>query len=156
GFDKPYVQNVSSKEALQRPIGNISFKRSEIINALTQALQIARLPGGVVRMEDLKSPDQESFLAGPGLGDLLRKITDVTPTYRWSIEDGVVNLVPATREPALLNLQLKEFNVGNAQSLYEALNLLLAKPEVQKQIADLKLNTGLNIIVGPVQYTTGS
>lgn len=150
-FDKSYVQSVNSKEALQRPIGSISFKRSEIISALTQALQIARLPGGVVRVEDLNSLDQERFMAGPGLGDLLQKITTVTPTYQWNIEDGVVNLVPVAGEPVLLNLQLKEFNVGNAKTLNEATIQLLAKPEVQKQIADLKLNTGLSVKVGPVQ-----
>ena len=80
--------------------------------------------------------------------EFLNKAVSMNTGYRWIIDDGVINIMPASNEPALLNFRIAEFNADNLTSLDDALNRLLMKPEVQKRVADLKLNTGLEIRAG--------
>jgi hypothetical protein len=82
----------------------------------------------------------------------LRRVLDTMieadPRYRWQAEDGIINLLPADGEPALLGTRISKFRVKDITSALEALSKLLALPEVKKGMEDLHLKPG----IAPISY----
>ncbi len=150
-FDHQSGSKAKPDEALKRRIGNIGNDKAEISGALVRALNNASLPGGIVRGIDLNNEIEQGETSQMTIEGLLNKIVSVNRNYRWLIDDGVINLIPLISEPALLNFKIAEFHADNLSSVEDALNRLLAKPDVQKRIADLNLNTGLEIRAGGVR-----
>jgi hypothetical protein len=150
-FDNHVDGKIKSQEALKRVVGNIGSGRADVSSALVRALINARLPGGIVRGQDLNNEMEQELVSQLTIEGFLDNIVLTNPGYRWVIDDGVINLIPAFNEPALLNFRIAEFNADNLVSLDDALNKLLIKPEIQERIAELNLNTGLEILVGGVR-----
>ena len=69
--------------------------------------------------------------------DTLRSLLDAAlaaePEYTWSVDNGVVNLVPRYREPLFLETAIPKLEISEAATTNEALSQLLAVPEVSKQ-----------------------
>jgi hypothetical protein len=139
-----------SKDVMDRPVSAKSFKDLTTANAFREALSAAGVPGGIVKVsrcdEDLTL--QNWGRLGSSLRDVLDAIVKVDDQYRWQLEDGVVNLLPADDQPALLQVRVKHLLVKNATSVYQAYSKLFALPEVKKAIADLKLNDSFERIQG--------
>lgn len=55
------------------------------------------------------------------------------PQYSWKMNKGVVNLVPRYGEFHLLETIISKLDIENVKTPDEALNRLLALPEVQDQ-----------------------
>ena len=103
-----------------------------------------------------RGPDLDNEIVGESASQmtiegLLNNIISITPGYRWVIDDGVVNLIPAFNEPTILNFIVTEFDADDLISLDDARNRLLEMPALQKRSAELYLNTGLEIRVGGVR-----
>ena len=103
-----------------------------------------------------RGPDLDNEIVGESASQmtiegLLNNIISITPGYRWVIDDGVVNLILAFNEPAILNFIVTEFDADDLISLDDARNRLLEMPALQKHSAELYLNTGLEIRVGGVR-----
>ena len=73
----------------------------------------------------------------------LDTIVEVDPRYRWQVVDQVINLLPAEREPALLQTRIKEFRAENISFAMDTVSPLLALPEVKKAMDDLHLKHGI-------------
>lgn len=142
-------QKPSPQDILSKPVGPITFDSTEPVNAFTAALKAANLPGGVIKIE-APSSLKKTITAGPSVGEALRSIIAIAPQYRWSLENDVINLMPTAGEPSLLSFRIKQFDIDSAISLQSALNKLLTQPELKKRVDELGLNTGLQIMVGPV------
>ncbi|MEK6406177.1 MAG: hypothetical protein AABN34_04360 [Acidobacteriota bacterium] len=77
------------------------------------------------------------------LRQALDTIVENDPRYRWQVVDQVINLLPATGEPVLLQTRIKEFRVENISLAMDTVSPLLKLPEVKKAMDDLDLKHGI-------------
>lgn len=150
-FDNHAYSKIKPQEALKRIVGNIGSGKADAPGALVRALNNTRLPGGIVRGPDLNYEMGQELVSQLTIEGFLDNIVLTNPGYRWVVDDGVINLIPAFDEPALLGVKVAEFSANNLVSLNDALKILLIKPEIQERIAELNLNTGLEIFAGGVR-----
>ena len=150
-FDGHLSDDTKPQEALKRIVGNIGNGKADVESALILALDNARLPGGIVRGPDLDNEIERESASQMTIEGLLNNIVSVTPRYRWVVDYGVINLVPAFNEPAMLSFIVTKFDADDLASLDDARNRLLEMPDLQKRSAELHLNTGLEIRVGGVR-----
>ena len=80
---------------------------------------------------------------GNTLQEVLNDIVTADPSYRWEVENGVVNLLPAKGVPNLLNLQIASYDSGEAWSLATAGAYLLALPQVRKRATVMGFSQGI-------------
>lgn len=144
-----FMRAGKSQEQTTKPLPEVTFVGVDLenvttTNALTTVLSAAHLPGGIVVRSDCNEDSKYSFnLSGVKLKDSLNIIVSTNPQYKRSADRGVVNLVPDTGVPPLLESRIAELNVQNAATLNEALYKLLSMPDVQQHIAVLRLTPGL-------------
>jgi hypothetical protein len=98
---------------------------------------------------DLDEPKQMWGPMQSPLRDVLDAIVYEDSRYRWHLEGGVVNLLPAAGEPALLKIRIPRFRVKHALRAKDALKKLLALDEVKKGMQEHNLKQGLTIIISP-------
>ena len=82
---------------------------------------------------------------GESLAQVLNEMTAVDKSYRWEVQDGVINLLPTAGEPPLLKTQLSEFRIESNSSL-TALSQLKTKPQIRGAMQDLGLQEGITLI----------
>jgi hypothetical protein len=105
------------------------------------ALSAAGVPGGIVLARGWA--DQTKHKWRPSTDSLARTLDSVVtldPEYMWKIEDGVVNLIPARGEPALLDVRIAHFHVKPGTDPRNALQQLLQMPEVRARMRQLNLS----------------
>lgn len=71
--------------------------------------------------------------------DILNSIVSADPRYKWNLENGVINLLPAVGNPSLLDTRLAEFKKENAmtESLFKSLENM---PEVRQRATELGMD----------------
>lgn len=149
GFPAPKkAQENASEDILQRKVPGNELEFHRTTDVFHSSLGRTRLPGGMVRIVDCE-PDTLMQSWKP-LDSPLRQVLDTLvatdPRYRWQMQDGVVNLLPVKGEPPLLQTHLHEYEVEDLSSALEALDRLLALPEVRKRMVDLRLKQGLTLV----------
>ena len=82
---------------------------------------------------------------GESLGQVLNELTAVDKSYRWEVQDGVINLLPTAGEPPLLKTRLDEFKMEST-SAWSALSQLRTTPQIQQAMRGLGLQEGITII----------
>lgn len=99
------------------------------------------IPAGFVPADFGDARDRRDFTpAGMSVRDLLDSIVAADPRYKWGVEDGVVNLLPAAGSPPLLDVRLAEFkSKGHVNKLFRDLE---ENPEVRRRAAELGFHTG--------------
>jgi hypothetical protein len=144
------TQENASEDILQRKVPGSELEFLSTRNVFYSSLWLTHLPGGMATIVDCE-PDtlmQSWKPSNSPLSQVLDTLVATDPRYRWQMQDGVVNLLPAKGEPTLLKTRLNEFDVENVSSAREALTRLLALPEVKKGMRDLHLKPGIAIITG--------
>jgi hypothetical protein len=144
------MQENASEDILQRKVPGSELEFLSTRNVLYSSLWLTHLPGGMATIVDC-GPDtlvQSWRPSNSPLSQVLDTMVATDPRYRWQMQDGVVNLLPAAGEPALLKTRLNEFHVEDISSAREALSRLLALPEVKKGMRDLHLKPGIAIVTG--------
>jgi hypothetical protein len=135
----------AGSEILERKVGLGNLKGITRTDALTRALSSAHVPGGLVNIQNCDQIIKHTLTpSGPLLRDALDAVVAAEPQYKWQLETGVVNVVPAAGGPTLLDLRLNHFKVDDAPVIDSALQVLLAMPEVKARVAELKLGHGMN------------
>ena len=147
------TQEIASEDILQRKVPGNELEFHSTPDVFYASLGRTRLPGGMVRLVDC---EQDTLMqswrpSNSPLSQVLDTMVATDPRYRWQMQDGVVNLLPAAGEPTLLKTRLNEFDLEDIGSVREALARLLALPEVKKGMRDLHLKPGIAIIVGHYQ-----
>lgn len=142
--------STTTEQLLNRQTAEVP-ERSTTRAAFKIALNTASVPGGVIAVPSCDSePVYTLASTSASLRDTLDTVVATDARYSWEIENGVVNLVPRTGTPAFLNQRITEFRVENAETVYEALDRLLALPEVQRSINEL--NLGSRLFRGGIGY----
>ena len=120
-------------------------------DAFLRSLVATRVPGGRVRMLGCESQEAQQEIArlNSTLREVLDSIVSANRLFTWRAENGVINLIPTTGLPPLLETRVNEFRMDKVASTQSALSALLALPEVKNRIAELRLSEGLNLMVVP-------
>lgn len=103
------------------------------------------VPVGIVFSSGIRETRHKFKPSGQKARDVLDSIAAAAPNHKWSIEDGVINLIPEGDYPPLLDYRLSEFNSEHA-STRSILDALENMPEVRTRAAELGFD-------GPQVYT---
>jgi hypothetical protein len=144
------VPQQPSADLLERPVSQLDMTPRPMRETFYLALQSAHVPGGAVILCGCEA--QESLTAIPVVpGTTLREVLDAlvraNPTYRWELDNGVVNLLPAAGEPPLLGVQIPQFHVQGLKSVDSALGQIGQLSQVKKGMANLGLRWGMTPIL---------
>jgi hypothetical protein len=122
-----------------------SFTTPEAFHA---SLSRARVPGGLASVNGCHadSPEKNWNPKGQPLGQVLNEIVSTDRNYKWEIQDGAINLLPAGGEPPLLQTYISEFTIKTKSSL-DALNQLEQRAEVKAAMSNVELKGGLTIVM---------
>ena len=93
---------------------------------------------GVALLPDYQTKIYQLNPQSTRLKDVLDSITVAEPRYKWSVEDGVVNLIPRTIDLPLLDVPINEFQAENSRIEY-LFDKLEAKAEVRQRAEQLNL-----------------
>jgi hypothetical protein len=111
-----------------------------IHSAFRQALSSTSVPGGIILTTNCDEEGEYEFSpSSASLRDTLDAITAADPAYKWSLESGVVNLVPKVDETPLLSVRITKFELNNT-NLDFAADKLFQLPEVKERQAELNLS----------------
>jgi hypothetical protein len=138
---------VSSEEILNVQIDGctdvdnnpISFNNVSMREFLINVHWCSQMPMGAVLLPDNVAKRYDFKPRSLKLKDVLESIAAAEPRYRWSVEDGVINLVPRVGYPALLDIPIGEFRVENSRIEFMFANLE-AMPEVRRRAEELGLH----------------
>lgn len=147
------TQENASKVILQRKVPGTELEFLSTRNVFYSSLWLTQVPGGMATIADCEPETlmQSWKPSNAALSQVLETLVATDPRYRWQMQNGVVNLLPATGEPPLLRIRINEFDVKDIASAREALAALLALPEVKQGMRDLNLKPGIAIITGSSQ-----
>jgi hypothetical protein len=142
--------------ALERPIYEHEGRLHNTPAAFRASIMSARLPGGAaVIVGCQKDAERQWNPQGESLGQVLNEMTAVDKSYRWEVQDGAINLLPAAGEPLLLKTQVGEFKIEST-STWEALNQLKSRPEIRQAKLNLGLKEGITLIMSSSRPTAFS
>jgi hypothetical protein len=129
------------EEFLQRQVSiTLTGQEGTIESAFMRVMADAKAPGGIVTVSRCNEEAKYRFGENTtSLREALDAIVYSDPTNKWENKNGVVNLIPVSNMPALLELRIAEFHVENAKTVLHALDHLLKLPEVRQRIAQLHL-----------------
>src|SRR5438128_1422627 len=119
GFGQKEQQNsMAQSQMLMRKVADGDLAYVTTVQAFSMALQKTNTAGGIVRLSDCQENTvvQKWQPLGATLQDVLDGIAKTDPQYRWDIEDGVVNVLPAGDEPVLLKTHISTFIVKRQAS----------------------------------------
>ncbi len=77
------------------------------------------------------------------LDEKLDLIVQRNPTYRWSDEQGIINLTPDKCFPKLLNVEISNFKIADVNNLNAVMDKILQLPEVKGKLKELNLRQGM-------------
>lgn len=145
-------QAQDSTDILKRQVTTNKSEYQTTHSSFLESLMSARVPGGIVTILNCDNTHPKRQIAfSPGtVRETLDAIVRANPEYRWQVDEGVINLLPATDEPALLKVRINKLKVEDAQSIDRVLDNLLELPEVRTAITNLQLTPGVKLIIGPV------
>jgi len=142
--------------ALERPIYEHEARAHNTPAAFRASIMSARLPGGTAVIVGCQEDAERQWNPqGEPLGQVLNEMTAVDKNYRWEVQDGAINLLPAAGEPLLLKTQVGEFKIEST-STWEALNQLKSRPEIRQAKLNLGLKEGITLIMSSSRPTAFS
>jgi len=135
----PYLRSDrASVDVLQKTISGPALRSAVLTEAFGRTLSAAQVPGGIAVVEGCQEESARDFPPlGPTLQDALTAIQRVVPSYRWRMEDSVVNMTPTDGFPLLLRTLLHEFSSKDANNLTWAASLLVVMPEIRETMSRL-------------------
>lgn len=136
---------------LNRKVELPNLERACLANAAGIALSIAKVPGGIVLTRPCSEEQAKytySFPSPISVHDAMEVFTSSDSSYRWSIDQGVVNLIPQSGSPAILDTHISLFDSGNDTTLAAAADLLLRLPEVRKRAKELRFDEPFSSLQG--------
>jgi len=140
-----------TRNLLNRDIGNIHFDNAAMPFIFNYALIHAVVPGGIVDVGGCPNGPKPAYsfaLIDARLQDVLEAIAKRDLLDRWTVENGVVNLLPVKGTPALLDTRIGKFDSKDAATPSEAATLLAQSPEVERAEERLGLNNPFHIQLG--------
>jgi hypothetical protein len=150
-FPQANRSSSTTDEILGRPMQDTDEHLSTTAQRFIRDLSGVSAPGGLVQVftceADTSKPTPEQL--GASLREALDALVSLDRRYRWQVDDGVINLLPASDQPALLGTQIARFSAKKVLSAREALSHLLALDEMKSAMEKLGLKAGIALFVSP-------
>jgi len=128
----PLTSQTLSKDQLARPV-RVKLDQVNTPDAVAQALLDADVPGGITVLHYCGGfPTRSLKLRSASVRGLLDEVVSADPNYSWRLNEGVVNLIPRYTKLHFLDTRVSKLDLKE-KTPDEALNILLALPEVQSQ-----------------------
>jgi hypothetical protein len=141
----------SDAALLARRVAGLESRQIPLVSTFENALSLAQVPGGLVIVKGCdNAPGAVVTVSGDTLASVLRSVQRADPSYLWTIEDGVLDLLPKRSIPPLLGVKIRTFDVRGAANPSDAANVLFGLPEFREGVARLGL------VQGGVQSFLGS
>jgi hypothetical protein len=122
-----------SRDPLKQPV-RVRLAAANTPDRVAQALMDAEIPGGLALIHYCGGfPEHSLKPATLSLRGLLDAVVSADPQYSWEMDKGVVNLVPRYGAFHVLETRISKLDLENVKTPDEALNRLLALPEVEAQ-----------------------
>jgi hypothetical protein len=140
-------------DLLERLVSESDMTPQPVRQTFSWALQSAQVPGGAVALFGCEAPESVAtipIVAGTPLRAVLDALVGANPGYRWQVDGGVLNLLPAAGEPSLLTTRIPKFHAKGLKSVDEAIGRLEQLPEVKQAMNDLGLKPGIRFWAGPI------
>jgi hypothetical protein len=151
GYASQATSRGPSEQALQRRVGLPELVNLPTTSIVVRGLSTAGVPGGIVKVPACEERARAVFTSqGATLRNVLDSAVSSDPEYLWDVEEGVVNLLPRGGEPSFLKLRVRQFKAEEVGTLNEALDQLLATPEVRRGVQDPAL--GVQVFRGGLGY----
>ena len=130
----PLFSQPRSKDPLAQAV-HVKLDRVNTPDAVSQALLDAGLPGGIAALHYCGGfPTRALKPASISVRGLLDEVVSTDPSYSWRLNDGAVNLTPRYTKIHLLETRVPKLELKQVKTPDEALNMLMALPEVQRQV----------------------
>jgi hypothetical protein len=151
GYASQATPKGQSEQALQRKVTLPELVNLPTTSIIVRGLSTAGVPGGIVKVPACEERPRAVFTPqGATLRNVLDSAVSTDPEYLWDVEEGVVNLLPRGGEPSFLKLRVRRFKAEDVGTLNEALDQLLATPEVRSGVQSLAL--GPQVFRGGLGY----
>jgi hypothetical protein len=144
-------QQPTAADPLERPVSELDMTPRTVRDTFFLALCSAHVPGGcaIVFGCDELQPITVAATSGTPLRQVLDALVRADPRYRWEVDNGVLDLLPAAGEPSLPKTQIPRFQAESVKSVDSAIGQIEQMPEVTQRMADLGLGYGIRSWVGP-------
>lgn len=121
-----------SEDRLAQPV-RVKLDGVNTPDTVAEALYDAAVPGGIAVLHYCGGfPTRSLRPSSPSLRALLDAVVSADPDYSWGVNDGVVNLIPRHIKLQFLDTRVSKLDL-EFKTPDEALNILLALPNVQSQ-----------------------
>jgi hypothetical protein len=140
-----------TQNPLDRNVGNIHFEKVTSSFMFSYALTHAAIPGGIAEIGGCPNEPEPVYsfaFVDVSVRGVLETIAKRDRLDRWTLENGVVNLLPVEGVPALLDTRIAKFDSKDAATPNEAGVLLTELPEVERAARRLGLNNPFHIQLG--------
>jgi hypothetical protein len=90
---------------------DVSVDLGSAQQAFAEVLRSAERPGGMVTLSGCGEPGRSPMYA-PGqssVASALYRLTAVYPEYFWTIQDGVIDLLPKQNQPPVMDVRVQRF-----------------------------------------------
>lgn len=139
------------QELLDRRLGIADMDTETTVNAFVKVLRSTETPGGIAIVPSCGEIVRTNFaLSKPTLQGALESIVASNPQYKWEVQGSAINLLPHGGTHPFLDTPIIKYEVRDAETLDQALNTLLALPEVRKR--ENSLNLGGRLVRGRLGY----
>jgi hypothetical protein len=129
----PLSSRPRSQDPLTQPV-HVNLDGVTTPDAVAQALLETRVPGGITALYYCGGFPTRSFKpSNSSLRAVLDAVVSSDPNYSWRLHDGAVNLVPRNIRINFLETHIPKLELKHVKTPDEALNKLMALPEVQRQ-----------------------
>ena len=133
----------------------LHVKDGTLLEALDRLAKQEAIPiGWEVSQNDVVRHDLNVDLEKAPLKEVLEHVALADPSYRWKLEDGVINFYPAFNRDEglqdLLSVRIKEFKPPKGLNVFSFRDAILGLPEVDKFLLSngLKASHGGNCCGG--------
>lgn len=121
-----------SEDRLAQPV-RVKLDGVNTPDTVAEALYDAAMPGGIAVLHYCGGfPTRSLRPSSPSLRALLDAVVSADPDYSWGVNEGVVNLIPRHIKLQFLDTRVSKLDL-EFKTPDEALNILLALPNVQSQ-----------------------
>ncbi len=123
----------------------VSVELGPAQQAFVELLRSAERPGGMVTVSGCGEP-RRSFLdatAQSSLASALDRLTAVYPEYYWTVQDGVINVLPKQNQPPVMDVHIQRFEWDTTASVHLTLSQVFDLAAVKSRLANLGIAAGL-------------
>jgi hypothetical protein len=118
--------------------------------AFAGILRSAERPGGMVILSGCAEPGRGPMYAPEqsSVASALYRLTTVYPEYYWTVQDGVIDLLPKQSQPPVIDLRIQHFEWDTTASVHLSVANVFQAAAVRSRLTSLGIASGFDDIPG--------